>query len=247
MKHSVPIISEGDTTLHLERAVLLYRSNRGDVYATAHPIQIDAKGQQRKTIGAGVPMSQADLAAFAQAVSAATAFSGFLPGNLLFTSPNLLAWWTPAAVRTTWFKSNIEGNLNAHGPAAHPPLVFIATPSDWFVFALRENERPSPGTRLCHAPHFNVWNGGRICTGNVELPPAISADAISRYEDAFFRSNFTHPNRQDAVKHKGGARKLWREQLEKPDPDSMQKALKASGETLRAALQRIATNQPHQR
>ena len=238
--HPVDIIGAGERVLHLVGAVLMYESGRGDVYATSHPVVPDAQHQGRKVIGAGVPLSKGALAKFADAVGAATAFSGFLPENLLFSSPNLIAWWTPAKVRTTWFKAAGSGTLDAHGPAAHPALVFIATPNDWFVFALRDDARPTPATRLFHSPHFNVWDGSRICTGNVELPPTFGAEVIHSYERAFFRSHFTHPNHGDAVKYKGGMQQLWRDQLAAPDLNAMRRALVASKETLQEAIARIA-------
>lgn len=240
MSHLVKVLGPGETTLNLVSALLMYQSNSGDVYATTHPIVLDADQPHRKVIGPGVPMSKASLAAFAEAVSTATAFSGFLPANLLYASPNLIAWWTPAAVRTTWFKSADAAELSGHGPAAHPALVFVATPGDWYVFALRADARPLPQTKLCHAPHYNVWNGGRICTGNVALPATVGAESIARYEEAFFRSHFTHPNRAKAVKYKGGIKQLWRDQLSKPNQDAMRRALVTSDETLQAAIARIA-------
>jgi PRTRC genetic system protein B len=247
MTHLVNILSAGETTLDLVSALLLYQSRDGHVYATTHPINLDADQPHRKIIGAGVPLTKTGLAAFAQAVSTATAFSGFLPANLLYTSPNLIAWWTPAAIRTTWFKSNDPALLTGHGAAAHPPLVFVAVPDDWYVFALRKDERPAPGTRLCHSPHFNVWDGGRICTGNVDLPAAVDAAAITRYEEAFFRSHFTHPNRKKAVKYKGGMKQLWRDQLAHPNPEATRRALVTSDETLQAAIARIAAASQKQR
>jgi PRTRC genetic system protein B len=236
----VEILGAGETVLNLVGAVLMYQSDRGDVYATSHPVVTDAQHQGRKVIGAGVPLSKGALAKFADAIGAATAFSGFLPANLLFSSPNLIAWWTPAQVRMTWFKAAGTGKVDGHGQAAHPALVFIATPNDWFVFALAESLRPDLSTRLRHSPHFNVWDGGRICTGNVELPPTFGAEVIHSYENAFFRSHFTHPNRDKAVKYKGGIQQLWRDQLAEPDPGAMQRALVDSKETLQEAITRIA-------
>jgi len=238
--HPVNIIGTGETVLNLVGAVLMYQSDRGDVYATSNPAVPDAKHPGRKVIGAGVPLSKGALAKFADAVGKATAFSGFLPANLLYSSPNLIAWWTPAQVRTTWFKAAGTGKIDGHGQAAHPALVFVATPGDWYVFALADDARPAPATRLRHAPHFNVWDGGRICTGNVELPPTFGAEVIHSYETAFFRSRFTHPNRGNAVKYKGGMQQLWLDQMARPDSDAMRRALVDSKETLQDAIARIA-------
>jgi PRTRC genetic system protein B len=237
--HPVNIAAAGETVLNLVSAVLMYKSDRGEVYATTHPVVPDAQHPGRKVIGAGVPLSKGALAKFADAVAAATALSGFLPENLLFSSPNLIAWWVPAQVRVTWFKAAGTGKIDGSGQAAHPALVFVATPNDWYVFALADNARPAPSTSLRHSPHFNVWDGGRICTGNVQLPATFGAEVIHSYEDAFFRSHFTHPNRDKAVKYKGGIQQLWRDQLAKPDPEAMRGALVDSKETLQQAIARI--------
>jgi PRTRC genetic system protein B len=246
MKRSVNIYSDGDATLNLTAAVLVYASGRGDVYSTVHPIDFTPGKKKRPVLGAGVPMSKANLASFAAAVSVATAYEGFVPDNLLFTSPNMIAWWVPAAARTSWFHCSEPEIGVQHGAVAHPALVFVATPGAWYVFALRKSARPGPATRLCHAPHFNVYDGGNICTGNVSLPPVLGPGAIAQYEDAFFRSRFTHSNRSRAIKYPGGMNALWRDQLAKPDEAAMHAALVTSKETLQAAITRIATTNSDQ-
>lgn len=240
MKSIVKVISEGDRTLRLVGAMLMYDSGQGDVYATTHPIEVDATNPDRRVIGAGAALTKDALAKFAEAVGKSTAFAGFVPSNLLFTSPNLLAWWVPAAVRHTWFKCSADTLGTVDGPAAHPALVFVATGPEWFVFALPTSKRPEPDTQLYNAPHMNVWDGGRICTGNVQLPESLSAETLAAYEQAFFRSHFTHPNRQEAVKHKGGMNGLWRDQLAAPSAVQMARALKPAKETLQAAIERIS-------
>lgn len=247
---TVAIIAAGDTTLTLCGALLMYQADKhgGPIYATTHGIEIDANNPARRVIGPGVPMTKADLAAFAARVSVKTAYAGFVPENLLYTAPNMIAWWTPAAVRTTWFKSNYPEIGTTHGPAAHPALVFVAVPGSWYVFALRDSARPDPTTPLYHSPHFNVGDGGRICTGNVDLPEALAASAIPAYEDAFFRSHFTHSNRQTphAVKTKGGTKAVWVSQLAKPDPDAMRSALASTKEDLQSAIARITQSNSNQ-
>ena len=63
--HPVEILGEGATVLNLVGAVLMYESNRGDVYATSHPVVADAEQRGRKVNGAGVPLSKGALAKFA--------------------------------------------------------------------------------------------------------------------------------------------------------------------------------------
>jgi PRTRC genetic system protein B len=241
----VRVLADDEKQLVLSEALLMYRSGRGEVYATTHPIHADPLDPRRSMIGPGSPLTKAALAGFAKAVGAATTFGGFVPEQLLYTSPNLIAWWAPESIRRCWFKSPEAGIGERAADVAHPALVFVVTSGAWFVFALRDSARPTPDTKLFESPHFNVWAGGRICTGNVDLPPAITAGAIPAYEDAFHRSHFTHPNRADAVNYPGGMTALWRDQLALPDMVAMRGALKKSKETLRQAINRIA-NFPQQ-
>jgi PRTRC genetic system protein B len=241
----VRLLSTSEETLLLKTAVLLYESDRGSVYATTHAVEVDAENPKRSIIGAGVPLTRASLSKFAKAIDTATAFAGFVPDNLLYTAPNMMAWWAPAVLRKAWFKceDGEDGEIgNKDGIVAHPALVFVAQPDSWHVFALRDSERPSLTTPLYHSPHFNVWKDGRICTGNIKMPAAPSSDAIGQYEDAFYRSHFTHSNHAGAVKYRGGMTALWRDQLEKPDADAMRAALKSSKTTLKTAIERIASN-----
>ena len=240
MNHPVRVLSGQDRALNLVSAILLYKSAEGHVYATTHGIQVDANNPARKVIGPGAAMTKRGMREFARLIDSATAFAGFIPENMLYNSPEMIAWWVPAAIRQTWFTGTDRGLGDVHGPAAHPALVFVARDRDWHVFALQESTRPSPETILCHSPHLNVYDGGGICTGNVDLPPAISVEAVAAYEDAFFRSRFTHPNNANAVTYRGGMLKLWRDQLAKPSIEKMTAALKPTKETLGAAIKRLA-------
>ncbi len=238
----VAVIAGGETELTLTDALLMYRSGRGEVYATVHPVHADGIEPGRQIIGAGVPLTKGALDTFAQTVGQATSFGGFVPDNLLYTSPNMIAWWTPESIRRCWFRSQNKFIGEMAADVAHPALVFVVAPSGWYVFALRESVRPTPQTKLCHSPHFNVHSGGNICTGNVKLPSAIEAGAIADYEDAFFRTRFTHPNREGATTYKGGMTMLWRAQIKQANPDQMRRALRGTNETLQRAIERIAAN-----
>lgn len=48
-----------------------------------------------------------------------------------------MAWWCPAACRTTWFRSK-EPIGERHGVTPHPALVFIVRERDWYVCAEQE-------------------------------------------------------------------------------------------------------------
>ena len=45
MSQLVTVVSQGDRTLRLVGALLMYDSGQGDVYATTNPIEIDANNE----------------------------------------------------------------------------------------------------------------------------------------------------------------------------------------------------------
>ena len=217
MKNMVTLMEPNSEVFELTAALLLYKSNRSNVYATAHDVVDHPHLAGSKQIGPGAAATKGNLAEFAGAVLEATAYRGMIPANLLYTAPETMAWWAPSARRRVWFKSSEKSIGTASVDVAHPPLVFVATTNAWFVFALRCNARPDPNTVLCKAPYFNVWERGQICTGNVALPAARGPEVMASYEEAFFRSHFTHPNDKGLVKYTGGAVPMWAAQIANPD------------------------------
>lgn len=208
--NDVIIACEADNTLEIEAALLFYRARgNGDIYATQHDVRVV---DDRPALLPGVPLALESLAEFADLAAKRTSYRGFVHERVVYVAPNALVWWVPACTRRVWFQHSGELG-NASGDCQHPPLVFIAAPSKWSVFALRENARPDAQTALYRAPYFNVWESGEICVGNVATPDTIDSESIKPYEDAFFRSRFTHTNTDKLIKGRGGAVRLWKNLL----------------------------------
>jgi PRTRC genetic system protein B len=92
----------------------------------------------------------------------------------------------------------------------HPALVFMVRGRELFVRALAENRRPGSDTQLMSAPYWNTDAEGRVCFGSMRVPEEVSVGSLSAWSDAYFASEFTHPN--GAVRlttHPGGFLRLW--------------------------------------
>lgn len=229
-----------NSELKLRHALLLYDTATpdGTVYATTHDVEVMPDGAH---LLPGRALDMAELSKFVEAAQAQTAYRGFIDPRLLYVAPNMMAWWCPAACRTTWFRSE-KPIGERHGVTPHPPLVFIVRERRWYVFALSRNERPEPTTPLYIAPYFNVWERGEICTGNVGLPDSPTPEALRTYETAFFRSRFTHPNHARTCRFKGGGRGLWAHLLNHPEITAFPtNALLKEWETLEEAIKRISS------
>ncbi|CAE6811401.1 hypothetical protein R69658_05421 [Paraburkholderia aspalathi] len=208
--NDVVIHHRGNIDLELDAALLFYRSANGEIYATQHGARVV---DDRPVLLPGVPMTLESLADFAELAAKRTSYRGFVHDRVVYLAPNTMAWWLPACTRRVWFAAdNILGNRS--GECKHPPLVFLVNKRSWSVFALRSNERPDADTKLYQAPYYNVWDSGEICVGNVDTPDAINSDSIAPYEDAFFRSRFTHSNTEKLIRRRGGAARLWLDLLE---------------------------------
>ncbi|PQV51013.1 PRTRC system protein B [Paraburkholderia sp. BL21I4N1] len=211
---SVVIAQENDVELQLDSALLFYRSQgTNHIYATQHAARVV---DGRPTLLAGVPITLDQLADIADLAAQKTSYRGFVHDRVVYLAPNMIAWWVPAGTRHVWFKTTDKIGERA-GDAKHPPLLFIVNRNDWSVFALRENERPGAATRLYTAPYYNVWEDGSICVGNVPTPERIGMESIAPFEDAFFRSRFTHPNNKRLIHRRGGAQHLWLDLLDGAD------------------------------
>jgi len=204
----------------LSSAILLHtkESGRGVVnsyeragkraFATLHAVREDAKGG--KVIGEGTLVSHQALSELVEQLAPERGLS-FLPPEVLAVCATGLVWWRRPAPATVWF--NTQDALGTkNGKTPHPGLVFAATATGWWVWAVKGSERPMPQTQLYQAPYYNVSSDGSICTGNADVPDGLGVTAIPGYEAAFWGSRFTHPNvadRRRLCAWPGGAEKLW--------------------------------------
>lgn len=215
-----------DGGLVLSDAILLYRGgtppdlhpyaaqqHRPATFASIHSVE-DHDGQP--TIGAGTPLSRAHLRQWTEALGR-TEVPEILPANVLVAHRDLLAWWTPAKVRTSYFKlTQPPKDLRALAtqivlPLPYPAHLFVATRNGLGVYALRSSERPAADTVVMHSPVLNVFIGGRLCWGNVPRPKRLAINAIPDFEAAVFDSWSTHPNQGQelTVTGRGGLVRLW--------------------------------------
>jgi len=194
------------STLRLETAILLYS---GGSFATIH--EIISNDGARPEIGPGTPITQ-------QAVSTALRGlqmemnSGFLTENVLGIGMDWVVWWCQPKTGPIWFKSKDERIGHRSAKVPHPGLIFAVSKSggNWLVFAVKGNQRPTPETHLHVSPYFNVWEGGKICIGNVSVPGETALEKIGAWEQAFFNSWFTHSNIHGKhVDYEGGSGQLW--------------------------------------
>lgn len=212
MQVSAACVSNTQQVFEMSAAILLYKEqNRQNVFASVHDVTISKQGVA--TIQAGTPVSRTGLVKMMQTlVPEDYAPAELLGEHILAKGADHLAWYCKPQRHQVWFKCNEIGmDVSAH--ADHPGLVFIVGKNGWYVFAVKDDRRPSANTPLYVAPYLNVWEGGHICTGNIETPKGVMRFSTVAWEEAFFRSYFTHPNQHEKgalTKYRGGIFALWR-------------------------------------
>jgi PRTRC genetic system protein B len=135
----------------------------------------------------------------------------FLPDHVVARTPELLAWWTPAAVRPMFFRvgSELEGISGKRFP--HPALLFVVRSNVLYVRALFATQRPRPDSKLAAAPYWNIDSNGAVCAGTMRAPKSLTVNSIPAWQQAFFQSEFTHAGGAGRLtKRKGGTAALWK-------------------------------------
>lgn len=200
-------------TFRLKHAILLYEDG-ASTFATVHGIRTIADNAPQLTAGRAV------TTAFLHTLAAGLrreVRSEILSENVLVRTAEAIAWWSCACRRPMFFRgtdSKAEGLNGKMYP--HPSLVFLISGKDFYVRALSESRRPSADTRLKNAPYWNTDVRGLVCQGDMRVPDEVGVNTFRGWEDAYFRSAFTHPN--GAVRlttHPKGFHGLWTEVMEK--------------------------------
>src|SRR5271166_1447288 len=133
MRFSIDVGSELE--LKLYQAVLLYKNGHGNRYmATIHSVvQQEADGSP--VLGAGHLLSTTSLRELARQMGTGCPVE-FLPDQVVARTPDLLAWWTPPAVRPMFFRPGSELEAISGKRFPHPALLFVVRNSVLYVRAL---------------------------------------------------------------------------------------------------------------
>jgi len=234
--------SSGHSTTALETAILLYGNGKEINFVSLHDVKYINNDFAKPYIGPGKPASKMALTKLLEDLSPETVTKRTLiPENVLSYDTDHLVWYTLPTKRQLWFKSEqLGGKVTAN--VEIPGLVFYVYQNAWYVFAHKLKKRPSADTPLFVSPFLNVWEQGKICTGNIKLPKIKGPESTLEFEDAFFRSYFTHINihgKDMLVKYEGGPYKLWKQLITGEITKFPMKALVSNNQTVGAIFNQL--------
>ena len=147
------------------------------------------------------PLSEKELNAFAKIFHSRNEererylhCENLLPPQLLYHNivHKCAIWYSPPEKRTLLFSDSLG---IANGEMCIPSLIWKATPTDLYLYAIKLKERANANTILYRAPFFNMYDNGKVCMGTVEVDMRKCADLhefIDNWQEYFYNSKFSH-------------------------------------------------------
>jgi PRTRC genetic system protein B len=186
----------GQSTAHLNKAVLIYGQRSSGWNKTAHAFCTvhDVHAQDgHAALGAGRLLTHHELGSLVAAVYQQK--FEMIPENVIALGPSRIAWFERSSLRPLFFKPHEKDPaLSALSGLTfpQPALLWITSPANLSVYALEGDERPTPKTKLFKPPYWNVFTTHKVCMGSMPVPEDITYSSIKAWSAAFFASRFTH-------------------------------------------------------
>lgn len=177
-----------------------YDMDPGGRPMNAHPLSIEESIHLSHALSTGD-----DTPAF-------PASKGLLLPKVLYINPRrdgFAIWHTPAQTVNMLFKEELG---IPSGKVPVPPLIWKASLTHLYVYAMGEEKKPSAKTTLYHAPFFNIHENGEVCMGTVDVSIDKSCsleDFIRQWEHYFWNSRFSHLINGSPVT--GDINQLWKQ------------------------------------
>jgi PRTRC genetic system protein B len=202
------------TLYHPVKAFVVYQSGDKECSPYVQAYDMDAKGYP---INAH-PLTVRESTALAKALDTSPEHrknylkpEGLLPENVLQINPDnegFAIWYTPALKTGLLFSDSLQ---IPNGKAALPPLLWKATKTNLYIYALSTAAGITEDSTLYQAPFFNIYEDGRVCMGTVKINIDIQCSLqqfMQSWQQYFFNSYFSHLlGNQSPVK--GNIVQLW--------------------------------------
>jgi PRTRC genetic system protein B len=178
-------------------ALVFFETDTQEKQVYVEYYDMDAQGQPRNANPLSVLEAERLYKSLETQAHAKQAFlrpEGLLPHNVLHIDPaeGSVLWYTKAALRPVFF---VKGLGIPSGKAFTPALLWKADSEGVALYALPSDKTPNENTALYYAPFFNIYKGGRVCMGSVDIRIKSSASLeafIAAWEHYFFNSYFSH-------------------------------------------------------
>ena len=174
-----------DNAYIAKRALIVYRNGNGETLCTINEIadgriQPGAAVDGKKLAGLFNSIGSVDLAAPTKLV--------WQNPHILASGPNSTLWYAPPCRREIFFSCTNKKLQKYSGKVfPYPGLIFLARRETLSVYAVK-SRRPEAGTKLYHAPFWNISDSGAICLPSGERKKHTPEE----WEAIFYNSAFSH-------------------------------------------------------
>jgi PRTRC genetic system protein B len=175
----------------LQNVVCLY-GDGSQAFATLHEVDHPFNGQGQPKLRPAQALTTAFLHGLQDQLGVRQSVEIFTE-QVLARTPEMVAWYVPAAHRAMFFKTGgtpLDAYSGKRFP--HPGLVFKLANNILSVRAVATNVRPSAATKLFAAPYYNIYANGSVCTGSMRTPDRSTVDVLDAWVAGFFASAFSH-------------------------------------------------------
>jgi PRTRC genetic system protein B len=200
------------------KALLFYQSeSENDHYVESY--DMDSLGRPINAHPLSVKESERLAGALKNSTEKSSCYlqpEGVIPENVLYFNgkgDGCAVWFTKECRKYLHFRKE----LGISDGEALPPLLWKATRSQVWIWALEKNERPDLSSKLYFAPFFNCYRDGRVCMGNVNVNISQGCRLekfITEWERYYFASAFSHLL-DDVSPVKTNVVQLWKKLIEK--------------------------------
>jgi PRTRC genetic system protein B len=241
MEFIMEVVASEGRTIQINTAVLVYGDGYGgNGYVSVHKVEVGKNGHP--VILPGQAASRRGLTKlFRELVPSSRPKVELLHERVIAKGEGFMAWYQPSGIKRLYFNSEHVGRRSED--AVVPATIHVVTQGNWYVFAYKGKERPNAETPLFQSPFYNVWSDGRVCVGSMPLPKGTAASQPDAWEEAFFGSEFTHPNihsKNGLVLYKGGAATFWKDAMDGKFKRFPEKVLVPLKDTLGSFFKKLA-------
>lgn len=168
------------------------------VYEGDNQYYLERRDIDKGKMKAGIPLTEECLSDISEVLSSSSEkiVHGTIPSFMIYSDcrpgHEKYIWYRKPEKRKMFFSKKLNipnGHINL------PGLVYMAKGSNLSIFAVKSKGRIGIGTKLYHAPFFNVYDEANVCLGNAKLkwPDELTYDKIIQYwESKFWLSEFDH-------------------------------------------------------
>jgi PRTRC genetic system protein B len=177
-----------DKSVATSHAVLFHSAGLNN-FITLHEVK-QGKIGSAKSCDTVTLMKMLSEVSTARIADGSTKSVTLLNPNIIYKDLSSIALWVPAKIHTMSFADG-HGSKSVQKQIPLCAHLIVYTGKTVYVYALKENKRPTLNTKLYHTPVGNVYEASNLCVGSNVLPNINDPFIAEKIEDIAICSTST--------------------------------------------------------